>query len=61
MELREYVFKYEKNNKEFAEKCGISVTSLCMYKKKRTRPHPETAKRIYIASNGIVTIEELRG
>ncbi len=61
MNLRDYLNKNDIRIEEFACHVGVSVSSLWHYFSGIRRPSKNTAALIQWASDGQVTIEEMRG
>ena len=59
MKLKDFLEKYRIHPVEFAVRCKISPASIYLYLKGR-KPHQRTAERIEKASDGVVSVMELR-
>jgi DNA-binding transcriptional regulator YdaS (Cro superfamily) len=61
MDLKDYfVGEPYGSKKEMADHLGITLTWLGLLMRKVRRPSPELAKRIELATQGLVTAKELR-
>lgn len=60
MDLREYMFRERLMNRQMAERIDMSLSYLVMVKLGKKKPSLRLAKRISAATNGQVTVEELR-
>ncbi len=59
MDLREYLFKHEMKNKDFATKVGVSYHHISQLKCRRTSPSLFLAAKIHIITGGQVTFTSL--
>lgn len=61
MTLKDYLTKYRISVEEFAYRICLSSSSLWHYFSGRRKPTQKTAERIEKESDGLVTVQELRG
>jgi DNA-binding transcriptional regulator YdaS (Cro superfamily) len=61
MTLKEYLTKYRIPVPEFAHRSRINPSSVWHYFAGRRKPNQRTAERIERASDGLVSVKELRG
>ena len=59
MELREYLFRHRKTQKEMAEKLGVSVNHFSLIVRGERKPSVTLAIKIEEVTEGEVTKEEL--
>lgn len=59
MNLKEYLFRKDISQVEFAEKLGVTRETVSRIVKQRNNPSPKLAKKIEELTNGEVTAMEL--
>lgn len=59
MNLKTYLWKYKLTQAQFSEKSGVKRTSIGSYVRNYRQPNAATAMKIYKATNGEVSFEEL--
>lgn len=61
MELKEYLDKYRISPVEFAVRIKMSPATVYQILSKRAVPHKKTAIKIQKETDGLVTLQDLRG
>jgi transcriptional regulator with XRE-family HTH domain len=59
MKIEQYIKKYKLNKSKFARLCGLNVYTIYRFIKGNGIPSSSVALKIYYATNGEVTMEDL--